>query len=159
VIVKEFFAEIAAQLGSDGVKLTRHFPHLVVLEEALVENSDLDDLLQNLPVQYRDLVDLLSIVRSALSVKEVQLERLIQQSETAVRLGLGAQKATLAEVRARAVDRDPQIPDLHGKVEALKILADHLREIRTLALMRRDILLERSRDRRKAREDDRNSFD
>ncbi len=151
--VEDFFLHIS-QTAILPPRVTQYLPRIVNLEDELSSNDDIDHVLHHHPETFRELMDIQSAIKLHLSLEEAEYKQKYDKAIVLAKQSRIGQKLTVADVQALVFEDDPSLSSLHAKIEVLRVLVEHLKEARNLALMRKDIVIERSIDRRSLRKDE-----
>lgn len=123
------------------------------IEFEISSQNDIDSALSNNMFLLRWIIDLISLIKGVARDKEMEVESLYAGYELIVRAEFP--KATISEVKSRIVSTYDDYVEQYKKSEDLKSFLEHLRELRQIIFMRKDVFVERSIDRRSMRKDDR----
>lgn len=152
----EKFGDLVSILArvSGGDKAANNLlTRLKEVEFEISSQNDIDSALSNNMFLLRWIIDLITLVKGVARDKEMEVESLYAGYELIVRADYP--KATISEVKSRIVSTYDDYVEQYKKSEDLKSFLEHLRELRQIVFMRKDVFVERSIDRRSMRKEER----
>lgn len=153
------FSNLAESL-SDAAGNTKAANNLLLrlreIEFEISSQNDIDSALSNNMFLLRWIIDLITLVKGVSRNKEMEVESLYAIYELKVRADYP--KATISEVKSRILNDYADYVEEYQKSEDLKSFLEHLRELRQIVFMRKDVFVERSIDRRSMRKEEREAI-